>query len=149
MQIVKSEVTWTPCAAPSPPARLLCRVYRNSSELYETPQQSQQLVDALVAVGERALAADVAGLCDALAIDKVHYCGVSLGGQVAQTFALNYPERLASLTLVNSTCEYNEAQTLMWREHYSGTCTLSKRKPQRSQKIVHLLVKWSIATSQH
>lgn len=62
------------------------------------------------------LAGDIAGLCDALALEKVHYCGVSLGGQVAQTFALNYPERLASLTLVNSTCEYNETQTRMWRE---------------------------------
>ncbi len=62
------------------------------------------------------LAGDVVGLCDALAIERVHYCGVSLGGQVAQTFALNHPERVASLTLVNSTCEYDEAQTRMWRE---------------------------------
>ena len=62
------------------------------------------------------LAADVAGLCDALGIAKVHFCGVSLGGQIAQTFALEYPQKLASLTLVNSTCEYTDAQTEMWRE---------------------------------
>ena len=62
------------------------------------------------------LAGDVAGLCDALDIEKVHFCGVSLGGQIAQTFALEYPARLASLTLVNSTCEYTEEQTKMWRE---------------------------------
>jgi len=65
------------------------------------------------------LAADIVNLCNALSIDRVHYCGVSLGGQVAQTFALNHPERLASLTLVNSTCEYSEEQTRMWRERAS------------------------------
>ena len=62
------------------------------------------------------LANDVAGLCDALEIGKVHFCGVSLGGQIAQTFALEHPDRIASLTLVNTTCEYDEAQTAAWRE---------------------------------
>ncbi|MDA1100830.1 MAG: alpha/beta fold hydrolase [Proteobacteria bacterium] len=61
------------------------------------------------------LAADVAGLQDALGIERVHFCGVSLGGQIAQTFALAYPERLASLILVNTTCEYTEAHVAMWR----------------------------------
>lgn len=62
------------------------------------------------------LAADVASLCDALGIDKVHYCGVSLGGQIAQTFALEHPHRILSLTVVNSTCEYTEEQTQSWRD---------------------------------
>ncbi len=61
------------------------------------------------------LANDVARLCDVLGIERVHLCGVSLGGQIAQTFALEYPERLASLVLVNTTCEYDEAQTAAWR----------------------------------
>jgi len=62
------------------------------------------------------LAADAAGLQDALGIDRVHFCGVSLGGQIAQTFALNYPERLASLILVNTTCQYDDDQVAMWQE---------------------------------
>jgi len=62
------------------------------------------------------LAGDVVGLCDALGIETVHFCGVSLGGQIAQTFALTYPDRLASLVLVNSTCEYTEDQTRLWRD---------------------------------
>ena len=62
------------------------------------------------------LAADVAGLQDALGIERVHFCGVSLGGQIAQTFALDYPERVASLILVNTTCEYSEDQVALWRE---------------------------------
>ena len=61
------------------------------------------------------LAADVAGLQDALSITKVHFCGVSLGGQIAQTFALNYPDRVSSLILVNTTCEYSEEQVKIWR----------------------------------
>ena len=61
------------------------------------------------------LAADVAGLLDALGIDRVHFCGVSIGGQIAQTFALDYPERVASLVLVNTTCEYREDQVALWR----------------------------------
>ena len=62
------------------------------------------------------LAADVAGLQDVLGIDRVHFCGVSLGGQIAQTFALYYPERVASLILVNTTCEYSDDQVALWRE---------------------------------
>ena len=62
------------------------------------------------------LAADVAGLQGALGIERVHFCGVSLGGQIAQTFALDYPERVASLILVNTTCEYAEDQVALWRE---------------------------------
>ena len=61
------------------------------------------------------LAADVAGLQDALGIERVHFCGVSLGSQIAQTFALDYPERVASVILVNTTCEYSEDQVALWR----------------------------------
>ena len=62
------------------------------------------------------LAADVAGLQDALGIERVHFCGVSIGGQVAQTFALARPERMLSLILVNTACEYDDAQRRLWRE---------------------------------
>ena len=62
------------------------------------------------------LAADVAALQDALGIEQVHFCGVSLGGQIAQTFAFDYPERVASLILVNTTCEYDDQQVALWRE---------------------------------
>ena len=62
------------------------------------------------------LADDAAGLCDALNIDRVHLFGVSLGGQIAQYMALRHPQKTCSLTLINSTCEYTQAQTAMWQE---------------------------------
>lgn len=45
-------------------------------------------------------AADLAGLLDALDIQKTHVLGVSMGGFIAQEFALAYPERVDKLVLV-------------------------------------------------
>jgi pimeloyl-ACP methyl ester carboxylesterase len=46
------------------------------------------------------LAADAAGLLDALDIGQAHIFGVSLGGQVAQTLATRHPGRVRSLALM-------------------------------------------------
>ena len=62
------------------------------------------------------IASDIVGLLDALDIGQVHFCGVSMGGMIAQTLALEHAERIASLMLVNTTCEYSEAQRVLWRE---------------------------------
>ncbi|MHA1931060.1 MAG: alpha/beta fold hydrolase, partial [Promethearchaeota archaeon] len=49
------------------------------------------------------LADDLKGLMDYLKIERAHILGYSLGGMVAQTFALNYPEKVNKLILVNTT----------------------------------------------
>lgn len=49
------------------------------------------------------LAKDAVVILDSLGIDKVHAFGISLGGMVAQDFAINYPERTSSLTSMMST----------------------------------------------
>jgi 3-oxoadipate enol-lactonase len=46
------------------------------------------------------LAGDVVGLLDALAIERTHYVGSSLGGMVGFALALAHPQRLRSLSLV-------------------------------------------------
>jgi pimeloyl-ACP methyl ester carboxylesterase len=57
------------------------------------PQPAYQLDD---------LAADAAGLLDALNIREAHIVGASMGGFIAQLIAINHPEKVLSLTSIMS-----------------------------------------------
>jgi 3-oxoadipate enol-lactonase len=52
-----------------------------------------------VAYTTETLADDLAGLLDTLGIDAAHIMGGSMGGMIAQQFALRHPERVRSLIL--------------------------------------------------
>ncbi len=49
------------------------------------------------------MAADVVGVLDALGLPRVHVCGASMGGMVAQHLAARHPARVKSLTLMMTT----------------------------------------------
>ena len=50
------------------------------------------------------MADDTAGLMEALKIEKAHVLGSSLGGMIAQEFALKYPEMLNKIVLCCTSC---------------------------------------------
>jgi pimeloyl-ACP methyl ester carboxylesterase len=48
------------------------------------------------------LVADAVGILDELGIARAHAVGISMGGGIAQALALDYPARVASLTLLST-----------------------------------------------
>lgn len=77
---------------------------------------------------------DVAALLDALGIARAHVVGFSLGGAVAQLFALRHPDRLAGLGLV---CTMARAP----RDTYLGRAAAAEREGMEAQ-IVPTMTRW-------
>lgn len=62
------------------------------------------------------LADDLKSLLDHVGVSRPHYCGLSMGGMIGQTFALKYPGILASLTLADTTCRYPAEAWPVWQD---------------------------------
>src|SRR5579862_3229574 len=69
------------------------------------------------------MASDAIGLMDALGIGKAHVVGASMGGFIAQTMAIEHPDRLCSLTSMMSTTgnmQVGQPSPEALREMFSG-----------------------------
>jgi 3-oxoadipate enol-lactonase len=62
------------------------------------------------------LADDLKGLLDHLKISKTHYCGLSMGGMIGQTFALKYPGILQTLVLADTSSRIPPEVGPVWEE---------------------------------
>ncbi len=62
------------------------------------------------------LADDLFFLLKNLKITAAHYCGLSMGGMIGQTFALKYPRVFDSLTLADTTSRYPAEAAALWAE---------------------------------
>ena len=62
------------------------------------------------------LADDLKALLDHLGAKNPHYCGLSMGGMIGQTFTLKYPGIFKSLTLADTTSRYPAEAAPLWAD---------------------------------
>ncbi|UPK32971.1 3-oxoadipate enol-lactonase [Bradyrhizobium sp. 186] len=99
---------------------------------------------------------DVLAILDDLNIEKVHWCGLSMGGMVGQWLGANAPERFGKLILANTSCYY--AEPTKWLERIQAvkeggiaavadaviggwlTADFREREPQITAKMKSMLL---------
>jgi len=59
---------------------------------------------------------DAIGLLDALGIDVIHWVGLSIGGMIGQSLALNYPDRLQCVALCDTAPVIPDEAQPIWQE---------------------------------
>lgn len=59
---------------------------------------------------------DLVGMLDALGIVSAHLVGISMGGMIAQQFAVTWPNRIRSLVLADTTSRYSNDARLQFAD---------------------------------
>jgi pimeloyl-ACP methyl ester carboxylesterase len=86
-------------------------------------------------------ASDAVGLLDHLEIERAHIIGVSMGGMIVQTMAINHPERVRTMTSIMSTT--GEREFYQWDP--KTRAALSTPPPhEREAFIAHSVETWRI-----
>ncbi len=85
------------------------------------------------------MAKDTVGLMDALEIDQAHFAGVSMGGMISQTIAIEHPERMLSLTSIMST---TGCRRHMVSHPKAAAALFSKPKTSAEEHVVENVVEF-------
>ena len=86
------------------------------------------------------LADDMLALLDALSVAEAHVAGISLGGMVAQSLASRAPQRVRSLTLLDTALSIPPA--LVWRDRAALV-----RKEGMEPLVEPVVARWVTATA--
>jgi 3-oxoadipate enol-lactonase len=65
-------------------------------------------------------ARDLAGVVQTCRVTRAHVAGISMGGVIAQRFALDFPEIVQSLMLISTSSEVNAKGQAAWEELATG-----------------------------
>jgi pimeloyl-ACP methyl ester carboxylesterase len=86
------------------------------------------------------MADDAVGLLDHLGIERTHVTGVSMGGMIAQTLAIEHPERVLSLVSIMST---TGRRTVGWSDPRLFRMLLGRGARTREQAIAQSARTWA------
>lgn len=109
-----------------------------------------QLVQAFLGRPTRApyqlgdMAADAVGLMDHLGWTSAHVAGISMGGMIVQTLAVEHPERVRSMTSVMSTLG---RRTVGWQHPSLLPMLLARRTPGKEAYVLGSAKMWRLIGS--